>query len=240
MERRRRSRSPSRRPTARSTRGCSTTAGTPRTSTSPTRPWRRLPISPTACSRCMKDLSRRHNTGLDLGAAACHRGAYATARVGRMLESLKNFLADLTGGAKHPARFAENDYRLAAAALLVHAAAIDGEMSAAERDKLEAVLKRCFDLDDAATLELIDEATAAEHEAVDLYHFTSSLNNRLDDDGRRRIVEMMWEVIYADGRLNEFEDNLVWRAADLLNVSSRDRVEIRRRVAGEQTASDGD
>src|SRR5262245_15097569 len=157
-----------------------------------------------------------------------------------MLDILKNFLSDLTGGAKHPARFADNDYRLAAAALLVHAATIDGDMSTAERDKLQAVLKHCFDLDDADTVELIDEATAAEQEAVDLYHFTSSLNHKLDDDGRRRIVEMMWEVIYADGRLNEFEDNLVWRAADLLNVSSRDRVEIRRRVAGEQAQAGDD
>ena len=71
-----------------------------------------------------------------------------------MLENLKNFLADLTGGAKHPARFADNDYRLAAAALLVHAASIDGEMTAVERDKLQAVLKHCFELDDAATREL--------------------------------------------------------------------------------------
>ena len=151
-----------------------------------------------------------------------------------MLESLKNLIADITGGGKHPERFAENDYRIAAAALLVHAATIDGDMSAAERDKLHAVLKQGFDLDDAATRELIDEATAAEHEAVDLYHFTSNINHSLDENGRRRIVEMMWEIIYADGQLNEFEDNLVWRAADLLNVSSRDRVEIRRRVAGEQ------
>jgi uncharacterized tellurite resistance protein B-like protein len=157
-----------------------------------------------------------------------------------MLDTLKNFLADLTGGAKHPARFEDNDYRLAAAALLVHAASIDGEMSAVERDKLQVVLKHCFALDDDATSELIDEATEAEHEAVDLYHFTSSLNHKLDDDGRRRIVEMMWQVIYADGRLNEFEDNLVWRAADLLNVSSRDRVEIRRRVAGEQAQAGDD
>jgi uncharacterized tellurite resistance protein B-like protein len=157
-----------------------------------------------------------------------------------MLETLKNFLTDLTGGAKPPERFAENDYRLAAAALLVHAATIDGTMTAAEGDKLKAVLKHCFALDDAATAELIDEATAAEHEAVDLYHFTSTINHKLDEDGRRRIVEMMWEVIYADGRLNEFEDNLVWRAADLLNVSSRDRVDIRRRVAGERAFDDDD
>jgi len=155
-----------------------------------------------------------------------------------MLETLRNFFADFTG--KHPDRFADNDYRLAAAALLVHAATIDGDMSAAERDKLQAVLKSCFSLDDDSTTELIDRATTAEQEAIDLYHFTSTLNNKLDDDGRRRVIEMMWEVIYADGRLNEFEDNLVWRAADLLNVPSRDRVEIRRRVAGEGTPADGE
>ena len=151
-----------------------------------------------------------------------------------MLESLKNLIAELTGSAIHPARFADNDYRLAATALLVHAATIDGEMSQPERDKLRALLKHRFDLDDAATSELIDEATIAENDAVDLYGFTSSINRSLDEEGRRRIVEMMWEIIYADGELNEFEDNLVWRAADLLNVSSRDRIEIRRRVAGEQ------
>jgi len=157
-----------------------------------------------------------------------------------MLESLKNFLAELSGDARQADRFAESDYRLAATALLVHAATIDGDMSTAERDKLKAVLKQRFDLDDAATAALIDEGTAAEQESVDLYHFTRTLNRALDDGGRRRIIEMMWEIIYADGLLNEFEDNLVWRAADLLNVSSRDRIEIRSRVAGERARSEDD
>jgi uncharacterized tellurite resistance protein B-like protein len=155
-----------------------------------------------------------------------------------MLNALKGFLAELTGGSRPAERFADNDYRLAAAALLVHAATIDGGISEVECDKLRTVLKHRFDLHDAAATELVAEATAAEHEAVDLYQFTSRINRSLDTEGRRRIVEMMWEIIYADGRLNEFEDNLVWRAADLLHVPSRDRVEIRRRVAGEQAGSD--
>jgi uncharacterized tellurite resistance protein B-like protein len=154
-----------------------------------------------------------------------------------MLDLLRNFVSDLTGGDKHPARFEENDYRLAAAALLIHASTIDGQVSAAERDKLRSVLKSHFALDDAATAELIDMGTQAEQEAVDLYHFTSLISRSLDEAGRLGIVEMMWEIVLADGRVTEFEDNLMWRAADLLGVSSRDRIALRQRVAGERENS---
>lgn len=156
-----------------------------------------------------------------------------------MFEAFKHFISEFVDGEKHPSQFAEDDYRLAAAALLVHAAAIDGEISQSERDKLQAVIKQRFSLDDSATAELIDQATAAEHEAVDLYHFTHLLNRVLDEPGRARIVEMMWEIVYADGRRDELEDNLLWRAADLLGVSPRERIELRQRIAGD-AAEPGD
>jgi uncharacterized tellurite resistance protein B-like protein len=53
-----------------------------------------------------------------------------------------------------------------------------------------------------------------------------------------RIVEMMWELVYADGRVSEFEENVVWRAADLLAISSRDRIELKHRVASRASADD--
>jgi uncharacterized tellurite resistance protein B-like protein len=148
-----------------------------------------------------------------------------------MFEAFKNFVVDFVEGEKHPSQFADNDYRLAAVALLVHAATIDGDMSEHERDKLHAVVKSRFALTDAQASELIDKATAAEHEAVDLYHFTSLLNRVLDEEGRAKVVEMMWQIVYADGRRDELEDNLLWRAADLLGVSPRERIELRQRIA---------
>lgn len=148
-----------------------------------------------------------------------------------MFAGFRKFLSEVSEGDKHPAHFAHNDYRLAAAALLVHAAAIDGDVSDAEREKLHTVIKRQFALDEATTDELVAEATEAEHEAIDLYHFTSLINRSLDEEGRRRVVEMMWEIAYADGDVDEFERNLIWRAADLLGVSSRERIELGQRVA---------
>jgi len=155
-----------------------------------------------------------------------------------MFESFKHFVSEFVDGEKHPSQFGEDDYRLAAAALLVHTAAIDGDVTANERDKLRAIIKQRFSLDDAATAELIEKATAAEHEAVDLYHFTHLLNRTLDEAGRAKVIEMMWEIVYADGQRDELEDNLLWRAADLLGVSTRERIGLRRRIAGNAGADE--
>ena len=61
----------------------------------------------------------------------------------------------------------------------------------------------------------------------------------VNEEGRLRIVEMMWELVYADGQVSEFEDNVVWRAADLLGVSSRDRIDLKHRVAEQRTPATG-
>lgn len=151
-----------------------------------------------------------------------------------MFERFRKFLSDVAEGGKHPAHFDHNDYRLAAAALLVHTAEIDGNMAETERRKLHDLLQRRFELSESDTQALISEATEAEHEAIDLYHFTTVINRSLNENDRLRIVQMMWEIIYADGRVSEFESNLIWRAADLLGISSRDRIELGRRVASEQ------
>lgn len=153
-----------------------------------------------------------------------------------MLDSLRNFFADLADGHRPDGRFEANDYRLAAAALLVHATAIDGSVSEVERRKLHDLLQGRFTLDEAGTAELIAKATEADREAIDLYHFTSLINRTCDLQNRLRIVEMMWEVVFADGRATEFEENLLWRVSDLLGISANDRIALRQRVAAQEAA----
>jgi uncharacterized tellurite resistance protein B-like protein len=151
-----------------------------------------------------------------------------------MFEAFRKLIGEFNEGGKHHSQFEDGDYRLAAAALLLHVAGIDGDISDAERDKIHAVIKQHFKLDDAAADELIAEATTAEQQSVDLYRFTAGLNRSLDEAGRARIVEMMWQIVFADGRMTEFEDNLIWRAADLLGVSQNERIALRERVSGQK------
>lgn len=147
-----------------------------------------------------------------------------------MFDAIKNFVSDLANGDKEAG---DRDLRIATAALLVHAATTDSGMSAAERDQLRNLLKQRFELDDAAADELIEQAAEADEKAVDLYHFTRQIDDRLDGNARLRMIEMMWTIAYADGAVSAFEDNLIWRVADLLGVSSTERIALRHRVAAQ-------
>lgn len=135
------------------------------------------------------------------------------------------------GATEDKGAFSGDDPRVAAAALAVHAIAIDGAIDGKERARLRSVLSQRYGLGDDETEALIEEARRRDLEAVDLYTFTSVLKRSLDEEQRAEIVEMLWRLVYADGEVHEFEDNLVWRVAELLGVSARDRMILRKQVA---------
>jgi uncharacterized tellurite resistance protein B-like protein len=154
-----------------------------------------------------------------------------------MLDEIKRLFADLHIGGKPAGHFDADDCRVASAALLVHVATLEHDLTGPARQKLAALLKARFSLTDALTDELIETAVAADREAVDLYHFTHLLMGCLDEQGRLRVVEMLWEMAIADGSISEFEDNMMWRVADLLAVPPRDRIALRQRVAGQDAGA---
>src|SRR4030081_1029087 len=155
-----------------------------------------------------------------------------------MLDALRHFIADVISPTAHEDRvFDDTGYRLAATALLIHVISLDGEPSKIEKHKLHSLLESRFGLDPGTADQLIASATLVEGEAVDLYRFTSVIMRSVNEEGRLRIVEMMWELAYADDHVNDFGDNVVWRAVDLLGVSSRDRIELKHRVAERQAAA---
>jgi len=153
-----------------------------------------------------------------------------------MLEGLRQFIADVVSPHNAPA-FDDNGYQLAATALLIHVISLDGGPSDVERRKLHSLIELRFGLDPGTADRMIAQAMLAEGEAVDLYRFTSVIMREVNEAGRLRIVEMMWELVYADGKVTEFEDNVVWRASELLGISTRDRIDLKHRVAARRSGA---
>jgi uncharacterized tellurite resistance protein B-like protein len=149
-----------------------------------------------------------------------------------MLDAIRRFVADLASDTSEEALDDEAGLRLAAAAILYHVIAADGVVSDAERETLRSALREQYDLDAPSAEDLFERARAADLEAVDFYSFTSTLKQRLDDGGRRKVIELMWRMVFADGRADEFEDNIVWRVAELLGVPARERVLLKQAARG--------
>ncbi len=149
-----------------------------------------------------------------------------------MLKALRTFLAELSGDSADKPLFSPDDHRLASAALLFHVIAIDGTVADSERQRLHDLLQQRYGLDAAATEELMREAEIADQEAVDLFHFTRVIKDKLDLADREAIIAMMWDLVFQDGSLHEFEDNTIWRVADLIGVSREARIRLKQTMRG--------
>jgi uncharacterized tellurite resistance protein B-like protein len=123
-----------------------------------------------------------------------------------------------------------HDPKLAVAALLVHLAAVDGSVKGEEREAIKNALMDYYELEEGDVEKLVAEATRQDAEAVDFYRFTSALA-ALEDKDKLQIVRMMWQVVFADKKNHELEDNMVWRIAELIHVSARDRTILRNQMA---------
>ncbi|ANH05868.1 TerB family tellurite resistance protein [Shinella sp. HZN7] len=154
-----------------------------------------------------------------------------------MFERLQQFLASLAGGDKPT--FAADDPRVAVMALCIQVMEADGKILDVEKKALRARLKEFYGLDETELDALVAAGTDAESEAIDFFRFTSELKRQLSEEQRVDLIGLLWEIVYADGERSEMEDHAIWRIADLLGVSGRERIMKRQEVAERVGAAAG-
>jgi uncharacterized tellurite resistance protein B-like protein len=149
---------------------------------------------------------------------------------------LDHVLSFIRGEAEPPK--GNGDIKLAVAALLVEAARMDDIFDAAERAVILRLLGTRFSLDPTGANRLLAAAEQAEAVAAGAYRFTKTVIDSLTPAERIRLIEMMWEVVFADGALDPDEDALLRRVAGLIDVGDHDRGEAKRRVMARLGVSD--
>lgn len=136
-----------------------------------------------------------------------------------MLGKLKGLLRNTLGDTVATEKSLEHDVQLACAVLLIDAASADDEEHSDETRVVEKLLRARFELTSAETDALMARAREKLDRSVALQGFTRQLMDALDEAERGQLVGMLWEVVYADGKLDVWEEHLVRRIADLLYVS---------------------
>ena len=136
-----------------------------------------------------------------------------------MLRTLRDlFDALLPPSPAAPGAAGEHTLQLATAVLLVEVMRSDPEVGADERRAVVDALRATFALDADEVDRLIELAEQAARGASDYFAFTSRVDEAFDLAQKVHMVELMWRVAYADGRLSAHEQHVMWRLADLLHV----------------------
>ena len=122
------------------------------------------------------------------------------------------------------------DVESASAALMIMLAIADSHFDDRERQMVVKLIKERSELDDAELNMLISEAEQAATSATSIYEFSQQLNKVLVYEDRVKVVRGMWEVAYADGVIDKYEEHLIRRVCDLMYVSHQDFIQTRNSV----------
>lgn len=113
----------------------------------------------------------------------------------------------------------ESALRLCTATLMVEIARADQDFDEEEFETLLNLIAAHFGLPMEEATQLANEASEVAEDAVSVHEFTKELHAHMSDEDKAAVVSLLWQVAYADGRLDKYEDSLVLKISDLLYVS---------------------
>jgi uncharacterized tellurite resistance protein B-like protein len=138
-----------------------------------------------------------------------------------MFDRLRALLGAGSPETNHPSE------ALATALLLLETARSDFEITDSEQQRIRELLAKRYTLDVTALDALLAEARASGEKAVSLHEYVQTLNDGLDAAGKRELMSMLWQVAYADGRVDKYEEHLLRRLVDLLHIPMPDYIETK-------------
>lgn len=148
-----------------------------------------------------------------------------------MLNRLFSFFEDRNAAPGNPdGTHTHDEFHLAAATLLVYAATVDAEFDATERERIEWLCEHRFGLPHDEIHTLIEAAEREVDQSVQLLRFTRTVKDGFSYEERVHLIEMLWEVVYADELVEAHEAQLMRRIAGLIYVDDRDSGIARSRV----------
>lgn len=150
-----------------------------------------------------------------------------------MIDLVKKFFGksrrDVSEGEK---KTTSHDVRIATCALLLEMAHIDGEFSEPEEESIINIIKKDYELSDEHAAALIEAADEELKSSIDLWKFAKLINQNYSTDEKIQIIEMIWRVIYTDGKLDRHEDYLVHKLAKLLRLTHEELIDAKMKVLG--------
>jgi uncharacterized tellurite resistance protein B-like protein len=148
-----------------------------------------------------------------------------------MIDLVKKFFGkNKEGGSALQGEGDLHDIRVATCALFLEMANIDGQFSESEQENIIAILKKEYHVSDEDVFALIEAAKKQLEQSIDLWQFTKLVDHNYSTVEKVHIVEMLWKIVYTDGRLDRHEDYLVHKISNLFHLSHDELIDAKLRI----------
>jgi uncharacterized tellurite resistance protein B-like protein len=155
-----------------------------------------------------------------------------------MRDIVKRFFSKITADTVKPAGHAtEHDARVATCALFLEMAKIDETFTREEMEKILAILKEKYGLSSEHANELVAAAEEELEGSIDYWHFARLINENYSTEEKIDIIEMLWRIVYVDGKLDKFENHLIHKLANILRLSHEQLIDTKIKVLHDKNRS---
>jgi len=144
-----------------------------------------------------------------------------------MIERLKKLFAVPES---EPVKPDAHQLAVAATALMVQLSRVDNDEDERELHTIVDCAVKAHQVTREEAEEILQDALAHAEDATSLYEFTGQINDHLDQEQKQSLLESIWRVALADGRIDKYEEHLIRRMADLLHLNHREYMQARHRA----------
>ena len=153
-----------------------------------------------------------------------------------MIKSLHSILSQMFAQKSDEPEGRKQGLNLVAAALMMEVARADFREDVVENERIFELLKQTFSLSPEETELLMEHAGEEVDESVSLYEFTRLINDRLDQEEKRLVIRLMWQVAFADTNLHRYEEHVIRKVAELIYLPTAELLRLRHEVEEESRA----
>jgi uncharacterized tellurite resistance protein B-like protein len=148
-----------------------------------------------------------------------------------MIDIVKRFFSKVTADNEEANDTeASHDARVAVCALFLEIASIDEQFTPEELATLMAILKEKYDLSAEHADALVEEAEKARKEAIDYWRFAERINDNYTKEEKIEIIEMLWQIVFVDGKMDKYENYLMQKLGTLLRLSHQELMDAKVKV----------
>mgnify|MGYP006224215175 FL=1 len=128
-----------------------------------------------------------------------------------------------------------DEVMIAAVSLMIEVSLADNVMDLTEINQLKKVLLDKFKITELKIDELIESASKNQESSTSLYEFTRKINDDYDFSDKEKLITSMWEIAYADGNIDKYEEYVIRKVSDLIYISHEDFIKSKQRAKNENS-----